>query len=179
MRNLRPQFRPAFSQFRKLALASCAFGLIALVGCDGAAENVCGMSGALPTEDEVAAGQGNGLRDGESFTEEGSWGPGPSSSVDVGVLSMIIVNDESGSETEELITRGAFPICIQLGERSEDSGSANYVLGGFITDDSTGGSLSILGIEGNNLLGRFEVDLKNGAGETLSITDGAFNLPGR
>ncbi|MCP4504382.1 MAG: hypothetical protein GY822_31085 [Deltaproteobacteria bacterium] len=185
MRNLRRPFLP-FLPFltlphavRRLIIAGCTLALLVFSGCEGAAEDFCGMSGEIPSVDEVEPGRGTGMRDGEAFSEEGSWGPGPSSSVDVGVLSMIIVNDESGSETEELITRGAFPICVQLGQRSKDTGSANYVLGGFITDDSVGGSLTILGIEGSNLLGRFALDLQNGAGETLSITDGVFNLPER
>jgi len=147
--------------------------------CDGAPGDFCGASDQVPTEDEVAAGQGVATLDGDAFSSEGTWGAGPSASIDLGVLSMTIVNDETGAETEDLITRGAFPICVLLGNRSETSGSANYIQGGFVTSDDVGGSVSILDIQGSNILGRFNVDLQNGGGESMSFTDGVFNVPQR
>jgi len=153
--------------------------VLSLAACDGAPGDFCGASDVVPTADEVGEGRGTATHDGAAFESEGSWGAGPSASIDLGVLSMTIVNDETGAQTEDLISRGAFPICILLGERSEDTGAANYIQGGFVTDNDTGGMLSILGIEGSNILGRFNVDLENGSGETMTFEDGVFNVPQR
>ena len=137
------------------------------------------MSSTPPTTDEVADGRGKATRDGAAFDEEGSWAPAPSSSVVVGALSMVIQNDETGSVVDDLIATGAFPICVPQGARSETSGQANFVDGGFVSDASHDGGLAILGKEGDLLLGRFAFTLANPAGETMTFADGVFRLPQR
>jgi hypothetical protein len=102
-----------------------------------------------------------------------------SSSVVVGALSMVIQNDETGSVVDDLIATGAFPICVPQGARSETSGQANFVDGGFVSDASHDGGLAILGKEGDLLLGRFAFTLANPAGETMTFADGVFRLPQR
>jgi hypothetical protein len=59
----------------------------------------------------------------------------------------------------DLIEAAAFPICVPIGDRSETSGSANLVGGGFVSDATHTGGVAILGREGDTLLGRFAFDL--------------------
>jgi hypothetical protein len=63
-------------------------------------------------------------------------------------------------------------------QRGEDSGQANLVEGGFVTDATHTGGVAILGKEGDNLIGRFSFELVSGDGE-LSFDDGVFNVPQR
>lgn len=155
-----------------------------LAGCGPDGEEFCGLSAALPEESEVSDGNlradfttAEGSE--EDFNERGTWGPGPSASIEAGFLSLIVARDDTGSDVTELIERGAFPICIPLRDRSDTSGQANYVEGGFVTNNNATGNLSILERDGNNIVGRFEALLENTQGEALSFTSGAFNVPQR
>jgi hypothetical protein len=147
-------------------------------GCGPAdAGEACGLSGAVPTSEDVGDGQVKASRDGAAFSAaNATWSVGPSASLNAGELTIVIVNDESGSNTEELIGRGAFPICINIGERSGSSGNAQLVGTAFVSDASHTGNLSILGNEGGQLSGRFEVELADG-GATTRFTDGIFRAP--
>lgn len=154
------------------------------VGCGPDGEEFCGLSAAVPEESEVTEGNlradfttAEGSE--ENFAERGTWGPGPSASIEAGFLSLIVARDETGSDVTDLIERGAFPICIPLRDRSDSSGQANYVEGGFVTNNNATGNLSILGRDGNSIIGRFEALLENTQGQSLSFTDGAFHVPQR
>ena len=77
-------------------------------GPDG--EEFCGLPAAVPDTDEVS--EGNFVADfttpdgsEEAFSQRGSWGPGPSASIEAGVLSIIIARDESGVDVTDLIER--------------------------------------------------------------------------
>ena len=142
------------------------------------------MPAAVPDTDEVS--EGNFVADfttpdgsEEAFSQRGSWGPGPSASIEAGVLSIIIARDESGVDVTDLIERGAFPICIPLRDRSETSGQANYVDGGFVTNDGATGNLTILAREGDHIVGRFEAIMENTQGGELSFSSCAFRIPQR
>ncbi len=165
-------------------LVSCLVVCAVAVGCGPGEEEFCGLSSALPEETEVSDGNVTAdftTSDGseEPFIQRGTWGPGPSGSIEAGLLSIIIARDESGTEVGDLVERGAFPICIPLRDRSETSGLANYVEGGFVTNDTATGNLSILGREGDSIVGRFEALLENSQGQDLAFTDGAFRVPQR
>ena len=79
----------------------------------------------------------------------------------------------------DLIEAAAFPICVPVGARSETSGAANLVGGGFVSDATHTGGVALLAKDGDTLLGRFAFDLANPAGDTLTFSDGAFRLPAR
>jgi hypothetical protein len=149
-------------------------------GCAPPAGNTCGLSPTPPTADDVADGRGTATRDdGVAFDEAGTWAPAPSSSIAIGTLAMIIQFDETGSDVDDLIASGAFPICVPQGARSETSGQANLVDGGFVTDADHDGGVTLLGKDGDLLLGRFAFTLANPAGETVTFSDGVFRLPQR
>lgn len=161
-------------------LLAVAAPLAFATGCPPATGEVCGLSSTPPTSDDVADGHGKATRsDGEGFDVTGTWAPSPASSVDLGTLSMIMQFDETGSVVDDLIADGAFPICVPQGARSETSGQANLVEGGFVTDESHDGGLAILGKEGDVLLGRFAFTLVDQAGTALSFSDGVFRVPQR
>jgi hypothetical protein len=149
-----------------------------VLGCGPAnAGEACGLPGAIPTDSDLANGQVRALRDGAEFTaSNATWSVGPSAALNAGELTIIIVNDETGSNTESLIGQGAFPLCIDLGERSGSSGNAQLVGTGFVSDAAHTGSLSILGNDGGMLSGRFEVTLADGSA-TTRFSEGAFRVP--
>lgn len=167
---------------RKLVVgvsSSLLLGLLLVVGagCPGAPTEICGQSTELP---DIEEGFGKATRsDGVAFEEEGTWAAAPSSSVVIGVLTMIIANDDEGLVVDDLISDGAFPICVPQAARSETAGAANFVDGGFVTDDTNKGGLAILGKDGDVLIGRFSFDMAAPGGDTLSFDDGVFRLPQR
>lgn len=143
--------------------------------------DACGLSSAAPTEEEVVNGFLRATTDEGPFSEMGSWSSGSNGDITAGTLSMIIANDESGSSVSELVGRGAFPICVPLGERSPSSGNATFD-SRFVTDAARVGMVAILGEDGGMLFGRFEVELKDGSGvsaDTFAFRDGSFRLPAR
>lgn len=147
--------------------------LLVLSACPGFPGEMCEISTAAP---DVADGTGEATRsDGDAFSgQDASWAPGSSGSVTLGLLDMVIAKDQTGTDTEDLIADGAFPFCVTLAERSETSGSALLNGGSFQTNADHTGSVVISGEEGGFLLGRFEVDLADGSGTSLSFTDGQF-----
>lgn len=164
-----------------LALATVCLAAVALVGCGPSdPADVCGLSGVLPTSDEVENGFGAAVRDGQPFKEAGTWGAAPLGSIDIGTLSLAIPFDETGTEVTDLIARRAFPICVRLGERSDTVGAANLVEGGYVTDAQHTGAVAILGEEGGFLVGRFVIDLvSESEGAETSFEDGVFRLERR
>jgi hypothetical protein len=161
-----------------LLLRSASLGLVVLcsLACPQGVTEICGQSTELPVVDD---GFGEATRsDGEAFREAGTWAPAPASSITIGTLDMIIANDEAGVVVDDLIADGAFPICVLQGARSETSGQANLVEGGFVTDATHTGGVAILGKEGDTLIGRFSFDLVAG-GTELSFSDGTFSVPQR
>jgi hypothetical protein len=148
--------------------------------CPPPVAEVCGLSSTPPSTDDVADGRGKATRsDGAAFDVEGTWAPAPASSLVLGTLSMVMQFDETGTAVDELVADGAFPICVPQGERSETSGQANLVDGGFVTDATHDGGLAILGKDGDLLLGRFAFTLVDQSGATLSFEDGVFRVPQR
>ncbi|MDP2341324.1 MAG: hypothetical protein Q8O67_10215 [Deltaproteobacteria bacterium] len=145
-----------------------------VAACPGPVTEICGQSTELP---DVEQGFGEATRsDGEAFREAGTWAPAPSSTIFIGTLTMLIANDETGVVVDDLIADGAFPICVAQGARSETSGQANLVEGGFVTDATHEGGVAILGKDGDDLIGRFSFDLIGG-GTELSFDDGVFRVP--
>lgn len=160
------------------AFVAVAIGSL-LAACPGPPAELCGQSTVLPSDDDVADGRGHATRsDGVDFDEPGTWSA-QSLSVTIGTLDMILTNDEGGDDVATLIEAGAFPICIPIGARSEQSGSANLVDGGFVSAADHTGGVAILGRDGDTLLGRFSFDLANPAGTELTFSDGAFRVPQR
>lgn len=152
------------------------------MGCGGESPaDACGLSGTPPSEEEVVNGFLRAATDEGNFSEMGSWSSGSNGDITAGTLSMIIANDESASAVSELVGRGAFPICVPLGERSPSSGNATYD-SRFVTDASHTGMVAILGEDAGMLFGRFEVELKDGSGgstDTFAFREGVFRLPAR
>ena len=149
-------------------------GLVA--ACPGPVDVICGQSTVLP---EVDDGFGEATRsDGAAFHEPGTWAPAPSSTIAIGTLTISIASDEAGLAVDDLIADGAFPICVRQRDRSETSGQANLVEGGFVTDATHQGGVAILGTDGDTLIGRFSFDLVSARAE-LSFDDGTFRVPQR
>lgn len=151
--------------------------VLVLSACPSFPSEICGVSTATP---DVADGTGEAARsDGAGFTsEDASWAPGSNASVTVGLLDMIIAKDETGTDTEQLIADGAFPICVRLAERSETRGSALLNGGAFQSNADHTGAVAIIDDQGGLLFGRFAVDLSDGSGN-LSFTDGQFKASRR
>jgi hypothetical protein len=161
-------------------LCSLSLALIAVgVGCTGPAGDACGLSGEVPTTDEIGSGQVAADQDGSPFTAAGTWRPPPGGSFTAGNLDVIMEKDEDGNDTADLIAEGTFPICVTIGERSETSGQANLVQGGFVSDGSNGGNFAILAEEDGEIVGRFAFTLANTSGETTTFSDGLFRVPQR
>ncbi len=147
-------------------------------GCPAPSE-ICGLSTAEPTDQDVADGRGSATRsDGEPFEGPGSWSP-TSMSIVIETLDMIASADESGSAVSELIEAAAFPICVPIRDRSETSGSALLADGAFASDSDHTGGVAILGRDGDTLVGRFAFELANPQGETVTFSDGVFRVPSR
>jgi hypothetical protein len=163
----------------KRSLALVALSSVAFLACSPDPGEVCGVSGVIPEESEVALGRGEAMQDGAAFSGGASWAPGPNSSLDIGTLSIIIGVDESGTATADLIERGAFPICVPVGERDINSGSAQLVGTALVSDASHTGGVAILAESGGVISGRFAVDLADTSGGTTSFTDGVFRAERR
>lgn len=150
------------------------------LACSPELEDACGLPAAVPTTDEVPDGYVRATLDGQPFEATGTWSDGPSASIDAdGPLSMIIAKDQTATSTIELVGRGAFPICVPLGERSDTSGNATWD-SSFVTDKDHTGMVAILGEDAGFLLGRFEVELvdaNNGA--VTKFEDGVFRAQRR
>jgi hypothetical protein len=159
-------------------LMSIALTSLLLSACGPGGADVCGLSGVVPTTADVLDGRARGSQDGTAFDIGGTWAPGPSGSIDIGTLSMVIAVDETGTDVGDLVGRRAFPICIPLGERSETSGNASWD-GSYITDSSHTGAVAILDEDAGFLAGRFEVTLLESGGAMTAFTDGVFRLPQR
>jgi hypothetical protein len=159
---------------RTAVLAPLLILLVAPLGaCQEDVTEICGLSTEAP---DVQEGRGSADRDGgEALDEPADWKPGSGGSLTIGVLDFIIEKEESGSDTEGLVEDGAFPICVRLGERSEKTGAANYIDGGYVTNASHTGAVAILSNDSDLLVGRFEVELANPGGDELAFTDGVFS----
>ena len=152
-----------------VVVAAAAFS-----GCQEGAANVCELSTELPSEEEVGAGRGRADRsDGVELNEPGTWRP--NGSITIGTLSFDGTTDEAGLVVDDLIAAGTFPICQRLGARDERTAAADFGGENVRTDATHTGSLSILGLQDDTLIGRFQVDLGGGGGE-LSLDNGAFRL---
>ena len=68
--------------------------------------------------------------------------------------------------------------CVSLGQRGVQGGTANFVDGGFVSDDTHTRLINVFGREGDILLGRFAVTLRS-ASETVQLSDGAFRATKR
>ena len=164
---------------RIVLAAAVAVAVVTLTGCPDPAVGVCGLSNALPGDDEVGEGRGRASRsDGGELDATGSWSPG--GDITIGTLSFTGNTDEDGLKVDDLIAAATFPICQRLGARDDRTAAANLVAEGLVTDATHVGALAILGRGGKVLIGRFEVELTNPAGTTtVTLSDGAFRLPQR
>jgi hypothetical protein len=157
-------------------LASAALAPLA-AACGPPAEAFCGLSSEPPTLEAAPEGRARATFDGDAFDEEATYSVGPAASFVAGVLTIDIVADTTGTKVDELIGRGAFPICVELGARSETTMAANYVSDGATTSADKTGALSILDADGDVIVGRFQVEL--GGAATHSVTDGVFRATKR
>ena len=165
---------------RLSVVTACLAGLVATAACAPGPATVCNLSTTPPTVQEAPAGRFLAKRSGASsdpFNEAGAWTPGASTSIDAGLLSIIIAQEQTGTRTEDLIANGAFPICVPLADRSNNSGQGNFVDGGFVTSAAHTGGVAILGVDNGNLVGRFSAEMANNQGQTLTFSDGVFRLP--
>ena len=89
---------------------------------------------------------------------------------------MIIAKNDLGEDTDSLIAADSFPICIPLGERSEQSGNATDT-GTFVTDANHQGMVAILGQDNGEIVGRFFVTMGNASGEQRALENGLFRVP--
>ncbi len=156
-----------------IALFAVVMSLLA--GCPAPSE-LCGVSTSLPSLDEAPSGRAKGTKNGAAFEESGTWAPAPSRSIVIGLLTLSTRVDDTGSDIDGLIEAGAFPICALQREASETVNVASE--GAFLTSAAAGGGLAILGKEGNELIGRFSLELQNNGGDELSYS-AAFRLPQR
>jgi hypothetical protein len=157
------------------ALLACG---AACAGTDGTAEDFCDLPGDIPTTDDVGDGRGLAQKDGETFNEAGTYSTG-SMSVTIGLLDMTVDRTEEGDSVRTLFEDDAFPICVKVRDRSETSGQVNFVDGGFVTDASHTGSVSMLSLEDGILTGRFSFTLANTAGSEMTFEDGVFRVGAR
>ena len=161
-----------------------SFAILALLGGLGGCgpeepELVCGgLSSEIPTPEEAVTGLASWTEAGITESEPGTWNGGSNGDITFGTITLIIAKDETGADTESLISAGTFPICVPLGERSEQSGNATDT-GAFVTDASHGGHVVILGQEADDLIGRFSFTMGNASGETRELTHGTFRIPPR
>ena len=140
---------------------------------------ICGgLSSALPTPEEAVSGLASWSEAGVSESEPGSWNGGTNGDITFGTITLIIAKDENGNNIDDLVSGGTFPICIPLGERSEQSGNATDT-GAFVTDANNGGHVVILGQEANDLIGRFDFTMGNASGQVRELTNGVFRIPPR
>jgi len=132
----------------------------------------------LPTLAEIGSAQVSWTEAGIAETNTGSWSDGSNGDITFGTISMVIAKAQNGDETAELITASSFPICIPLGERSEQSGNATDS-GTFVTDAAHTGMVAILGKENDEIIGRFQLVMGNASGETRDLQEGLFRVPQR
>ena len=144
------------------------------IGCGPPAEAFCGLPSAVPTTDDVAEGVARAALDGADWEEPATYSVGPGASFVAGTLTIDFVADEAVAAVEELVGRGAFPVCLRLGARAEDTMSANLVDEGLVTSGTDAGAVTILDAEGDTLVGRFAIDFG-----TRAFTDGVFRATKR
>lgn len=154
---------------------------LAASACSPDVTETCGFTQAAPSADEVIDGFVVAALGAERFEKTGSWSSGTNGDITAGTLSMVIAFDESGTRVDDLVGRGAFPICIPLGARSPQSGNATYD-SRFLSDADHTGMVAIQGQEGAFLTGRFAVTLRDNtdvAAPSIRFEDGAFRIPAR
>ncbi len=156
------------------------FFLLGNIGCGQEDDGlVCGsLSATLPTVEDIGSGQVSWEETQIAYAEQGTWSGGSNGDITFSTISMVIAKSETGENTDGLIDAGLFPICIPLGERSEQSGNATDT-GTFVTDANHEGMIAILGQENGEIIGRFFVTMGNAAGETRALEKGLFRIPKR
>lgn len=159
-------------------LAVVVLPLLSFACAGGGEEPFCELPGELPTVDDVEDGKGAASRDGASWSETASWSA-TTATVTIGLLDIIVDKDEEGASVRGLFEDGTYPICVRIGERSESVGQANYVEGGFVSDGSHEGSISLLANEDGILVGRFSFSLANPGGTEMTFEDGVFRATER
>jgi hypothetical protein len=132
----------------------------------------------LPTLAEIGSAQVSWTEAGTTETNTGSWSDGSNGDITFGTVSMVIAKAQNGEETAALIAASSFPICIPLGERSEQSGNATDS-GTFVTDAEHTGMVAILGQENDEIIGRFQLVMGNASGEIRDLQEGLFRVPQR
>lgn len=145
-----------------------------LAACPANLTEVCSLSGAVP--DNVENGRGSASMDGAPFDGPATWSPGSNASINIGLLTMVVAKDVTGTDFDELIADNALPICVPQGDRSDTSGNAALnEAPGFVTDAAHTGSVALLTFDNDVIVGRFAFDLVNsGSGETREFEDGVF-----
>jgi hypothetical protein len=132
----------------------------------------------IPTLTEIASAQVSWVEAGVTQNDSGTWSDGSNGDITFGTISMVIAKSQNGEDTADLITANTFPICIPLGERSEQGGNATDT-GTFVTDAMHTGMIAILGQENGEIVGRFQVVMGNASGEIRDLQEGLFRVPQR
>ncbi|MFH1807204.1 MAG: hypothetical protein ABIJ09_00565 [Pseudomonadota bacterium] len=153
----------------------------ALAACGPASlGDPCGLGTRLP---DLAAGHASYSRDGVVHqSDEGGYKLDFPHDLVMGRLTLNAKLDDEGQPVKARIESGSFPICVPLDDQGDGSGYALLEDGSvsFSTTAQHSGTLSLLALDGDLLLGRFAFDAVQNAGSTtIQITDGAFRLKPR
>ena len=171
-----------FVSFAGLAAALFVPAVLLASGCPSTFD--CGgISTDAPTVD---TGRGTATRsDNGAVTGAAQWQSGSFASVDITLgdaLDLGVAKDVTGTDLDSLVSDGAFPICIGFGEANGTDQSALLLSSpSFKSDAAHTGHAALLKLDGNELIGRFTVQLVDSqdASKTLDITDGAFSATRR
>lgn len=160
--------------FALVAALPVLLPVLALSACPADLTEVCELPGDVP--EDVEAGEGKATLDGAPFEGPATWSPGSNASINIGLLTMVVAKDTTGTDFDELIADNALPICVPQGERSGTSGNAALNdAPGFVSDAAHRGSVALLQFDNDVLTGRFAFELVNsGSGETRTFEDGVF-----
>jgi hypothetical protein len=139
--------------------------------------DACGLPGALP---ELGDGQIRYTRDNVPHQgDEGGYKLDFPHDLVLGSLTLNARLDDDGAAVKARVEGGDFPVCVPLDDQGDGSGYAllEDSSGSFSTTAEHTGTLSLLALEGEILVGRFALEaLRNGGSATTSIVDGAFRL---
>jgi hypothetical protein len=150
--------------------------VVALASGCPAAFDCGGLAKEPPTE--VSTGKGFATRsDNVTLNGTATWASGTFGAVDVGGLDMPIAHDVTGTALDSLVSDGAFPICVALSEAGSSSSVAQlFGTPTFKTDASHTGNVALDKLDGEQLLGRFAVNLVSTDGSTtVEVTNGVFS----
>ncbi len=155
--------------------------LALLASCGPAdAEDPCGLGVELPSLDD---GQARYTQDGQVHDlSSGGYKLGFPHDLVLASLTLNLKQDRDDQRVEDLVAADSFPICVSLDAADDGRGYALLEDGGssFSTTVDHTGTLALLALEGDLLVGRFAFDARENSGSRVThVEDGAFRLPPR